>query len=624
MSTVKEIATRYYEAGLSLVPIADDGTKKPPKGVLWKHRQSQLIKPNGEFEGVNNIAVLGGKISNVICIDFDLKYDATGTLWEKWKEIVNNTDLEILKKVLVQRTPSGGYHVVYKCSRIGGNTKLANNKKNEVLIETRGEGGYFLVAPSKGYELLQGDFTNIQTLTDEQNEIVITASCSFNEVFTEEPMPHVGKEFTSGESPFDDYNKNGDVEALLVSHGWVYKKNASGNRMYLRPGGTQEYSAGYHTEMRLFRVFTSSTAFEINKTYRPVSVYKILNGIKDGKELYKRLKEEGYGISAAKSIPEKKEENDFSKYIITVSDTEEYLASVRNGTFVVGESTGLPTLDDYFRLKRANFNIVNGTDGSGKSVVLWYLQLLSSKLYGYRHIIYSGENKGAFTQRKLIEFYWCKKIIDMTNNEYKEAYDFVMAHFTIINPEYLYSYKKLIDIADWLLGKGKYYSLLADPYNALSIDLTDNSKLNTHEYHYQAASEMRVFAKRNDLVWWLNCHAVTNALRQKDSHGYPSAPHKADTEGGGKFANRADDFLTIHRITQHPERWMETQIHVRKVKEIETGGQPTPQKEPVIIKMVRGFCGFEDINGYNPILKTTSTTEKNNYYEPTESYEAPF
>ena len=30
------------------------------------------------------------------------------------------------------------------------------------------------------------------------------------------------------------------------------------------------------------------------------------------------------------------------------------------------------------------------------------------------------------------------------------------------------------------------------------------------------------------------------------------SPRKEDTEQGGKVANKADDFLTIHRITQHP------------------------------------------------------------------------
>ena len=46
----------------------------------------------------------------------------------------------------------------------------------------------------------------------------------------------------------------------------------------------------------------------------------------------------------------------------------------------------------------------------------------------------------------------------------------------------------------------------------------------------------------------------------------------ADVEGGGKWGNRADDVISIHRYTQHPTRWMVSDIHVVKVKETETGG----------------------------------------------------
>ena len=49
---------------------------------------------------------------------------------------------------------------------------------------------------------------------------------------------------------------------------------------------------------------------------------------------------------------------------------------------------------------------------------------------------------------------------------------------------------------------------------------------------------------------------------------------------------KADDFLTIHRLTQDKEQWMWSQIHVRKIKETETGGCCTPFEEPIKIKMI--------------------------------------
>ncbi len=51
-----------------------------------------------------------------------------------------------------EMTPSGGLHILYQLadSSVDGNTKIAMNGDNEVTIETRGEGGFVVVAPSNG------------------------------------------------------------------------------------------------------------------------------------------------------------------------------------------------------------------------------------------------------------------------------------------------------------------------------------------------------------------------------------------------------------------------------------------------------------------------------------------
>lgn len=82
-------------------------------------------------------------------------------------------------------------------------------------------------------------------------------------------------------------------------------------------------------------------------------------------------------------------------------------------------------------------------------------------------------------------------------------------------------------------------------------------------------------------------HAVTEAQRRKGDDGLPIAPFAEDTEGGGKFVNRADGFVTIHRKVQAPDNNTKrtTEWHVRKVRETETGGEPTPLDEPVQFTM---------------------------------------
>jgi hypothetical protein len=283
-------------------------------------------------------------------------------------------------------------------------------------------------------------------------------------------------------------------------------------------------------------------------------------------------------------------------FLATRADMDDYLMQWRNGTFQMGLSTGIPSLDKYFRFKRGNFNVFNGFDNVGKSTTIWYLALLSSLYHGWKWLIYSSENKHASITKKLIEFYWGEKAPTMSELKFNTAYDFVYEHFKIIKNEKMYNFKDMLSMTETTMQHIKIDGVLLDPYNSLKIDLADNSKLNTHEYHYEAASEMQLFAKKHDICVYLNCHVVTSAMRMK------LPPSKADTEGGGKFANKADDFITIHRELQDPAKWMSTELHVRKIKEIETGGGYTPLEAPFVLTMQNGLCRFVDSNGLDPVL----------------------
>jgi hypothetical protein len=118
--------------------------------------------------------------------------------------------------------------------------------------------------------------------------------------------------------------------------------------------------------------------------------------------------------------------------------------------------------------------------------------------------------------------------------------------------------------------------------------------LSTHEYHYEAASELLTFSNKNKMAVWLNTHSVTESQRIKGPDGLPMAPYAESTEGGGKFVNRSDCFLTFHRKVQHPDYDMRRtmEFHVRKVRETETGGEPTPIDSPILFEMNRENTGF--------------------------------
>ena len=58
--------------------------------------------------------------------------------------------------------------------------------------------------------------------------------------------------------------------------------------------------------------------------------------------------------------------------------------------------------------------------------------------------------------------------------------------------------------------------------------------------------------------------------------------------------NRADCFLTIHRKVQAPDNNVKktTELHVRKVRDVETGGMPTSIDEPLTFTMDTSMTAF--------------------------------
>ena len=103
----------------------------------------------------------------------------------------------------------------------------------------------------------------------------------------------------------------------------------------------------------------------------------------------------------------------------------------------------------------------------------------------------------------------------------------------------------------------------------------------------------------------MNCHTVTEAQRVKpDANGHRPAPLDSDVEGGGKFPNTADNTIVLHRQISsviEGEKYI-TELHVRKVRNQEFGGEPTPFTEPVRVKFRIDRTGFDYLPKMNGAL----------------------
>ena len=270
----------------------------------------------------------------------------------------------------------------------------------------------------------------------------------------------------------------------------------------------------------------------------------------------------------------------------------DYLVKVKRGEIEEGLTIGHEDIDNHIRFKRGNFNVITGHANVGKTHLVLYLMYLYGRKHKLNWLIYSSENTDYSIMRKIIEFHTGLPLEKIPENDIKMFTDSFSKRYKIIDTTKLYSYKDLLTEAKGIYKEWKFDGFLIDPYNSL-IKKTHNA----HEYDYQATTEMRLFCKVFNVSIWLNTHAVTEALRKKhpEGHqyaGHPIPPSMADVESGGKFGNRADDFFCIHRYTQHKTDWVHTDIHVRKIKDLDTGGRPTHLDEPVRLTSLTNRTGF--------------------------------
>ena len=295
------------------------------------------------------------------------------------------------------------------------------------------------------------------------------------------------------------------------------------------------------------------------------------------------------------------------QHIIQSNKTLSYLERAREGKIAEASRFGVPEIDEYLRFKKGNFIVVTGHANVGKTHTMTYLQLLHTLENGTRWLIYSSENEVQSLQRKLIEFLAGKPINMIDEQTFWRHHSFIEAHWAFLDSELIVDAFELLNIAKEVYDAWEFEGFLIDPYNSLTIDKEYLKGVSTHEYHYEVTSHIRKFCKEYGVTTIVNTHPATQALRKTYTGSHPMAGHTmppmaSDVEGGGKFVNRSDEFFVIHRAISHSTDWIYTDIHIRKVKELESGGRPTPLEEPIRLRSKRGNCGFE-IRGVDLITK---------------------
>ena len=333
MASLLDTALSLIASGISVIPVT--GIDKRP-AVAWKAYQSQIAEPatvegwfplgrveryglgvvTGDVSGNLELTEIEGRaVDRLADLATAMTDGGHGELWAK------------LGRGWVEQSPSGGVHWLYRVDGgVPGNEKIARNAEKEVLAETRGRGGYVVVAPTPGrfhasgnpWSSLSAGHSAVVTLTHDERSVFHHV---LRELLDERPPSHSApnaerppastssvfsnspaRDYDSALSPGDDFENHTSWADILTPHGWtVVYRGAGAVTYWQRPGKSGDgisASTGYAEDRDRLYVFTTSTDFEPEVPYTKFGAHALLNHGGDHSAAAAQLRRDGFGAPA--------------------------------------------------------------------------------------------------------------------------------------------------------------------------------------------------------------------------------------------------------------------------------------------------------------------------------------
>lgn len=336
-SDLLSAALAWYDAGCSVWPPTQDGTKRPMgewKRFMSERAPRDMIEDFYTKQGYHGVGIICGKISGNLEM-LELEGRATTSLaldavrWEAQARGIEWLIDFFFEHGYAEWTPSGGIHFLYRLvdHEAPGNTKVARRPPTEqeladkptdkvkTLAETRGEGGYVIVAPSGGKVHPCGDTWSTfggkigvipQVKWADRCKLLEAITAALDEMpdepeftFTRPQAPRLAP--MNADRPGDDYAMRTEWIDILEPHGWRVHHTSTSEMFWTRPGKERKDGwsattgfAGSGLDDRLY-VWSSSTVFDTEKPYSKFAAYTLLEHGGDFGAAARALGARGYG-----------------------------------------------------------------------------------------------------------------------------------------------------------------------------------------------------------------------------------------------------------------------------------------------------------------------------------------
>lgn len=321
--TTLERCNRLFDSGYSLITV---GNNKMPN-FAWKPAQTTPLtkdvfkkqydykggtmkKDGSEMQPTNGVGIVTG-YNSLEVIDVDLKvFTSLKEQSDFWDELLhflkdNIDDFDL--KFVIYKTKNQGYHILYRCSFIEGNKKIAKLKgMKECVIESRGVGGYVFIYDNQISKL---SYNDVQTITEKDRAILWDICSTYNFVADEiTPDDKPNKEFKEADvKPWDDYNSKVSIFDT-IGNDFKIIRTISDKYIIKRHGGESVHSGYVYRNSGCMYLFSTATIYPSEKLITPFTAYAYKNHNGNFSEAGKELYRLGYGtriVPKPKDVKEK-------------------------------------------------------------------------------------------------------------------------------------------------------------------------------------------------------------------------------------------------------------------------------------------------------------------------------
>ena len=313
-------AMKLLQHGFSIMPVNQDKTPI----VKWTHLQKTTmsrdeLKKSVQYVKDPHFGIITG-YNDVECIDVDLKVlpnlNEQNKFFEEYLQLLREQIDEFDDKFVIAKTANAGYHIIYKCKKIAGNTKIAKLKgMTEAIIESRGVGGYIYI-----YDKYINDnkYEDIQTITVEERDILweISKIYDYEEIIDENIKD---SSITQDEiTPWDDYNSKHTIYDV-IGQDFKIVKRLRDKTLIKRDGGKSTHSGYVYNDTGILFLFTTATIYPHETGLSPFGAYAWKYHKGDYKYASSDLYKKGYGSRKKKSVVIEKHTIDVNKIAFPIS-----------------------------------------------------------------------------------------------------------------------------------------------------------------------------------------------------------------------------------------------------------------------------------------------------------------